>query len=125
MGHFLLWLKLILGWPASIFDWDVLFLIPVPWIGPVVAPVLVSIAMIAGGLLIVRQEEQSGLFRASKRAICLSLIGSAAVLCSFLLDVDASLRFQYPSPYHYELLVLGLVCYGGAFTLTARRSTAS
>ena len=32
------WLKIMLNWPASLLDWDVLFLIPVPWIGPVVAP---------------------------------------------------------------------------------------
>ncbi|MBN2019832.1 MAG: hypothetical protein JW749_06365 [Sedimentisphaerales bacterium] len=39
-------LKLILGWPASITDWDVLFLIPVPWAGPVLAPVIVSVIML-------------------------------------------------------------------------------
>ena len=35
-------LKLLLGWPASLFTWDILFLIPVPWVGPVLAPVLIS-----------------------------------------------------------------------------------
>ncbi len=46
---FYLFLKLLLGWPASLLTWDILFLIPVPWVGPVVAPVLVSAGMIAGG----------------------------------------------------------------------------
>jgi hypothetical protein len=40
------WLKVLLGWPASIMDWDVLFLIPLPWAGPVLAPVLVSLMML-------------------------------------------------------------------------------
>jgi len=43
------WLKLILDWPSSLLDWDILFLLPIPWIGPVIAPVLVSLVMIAGG----------------------------------------------------------------------------
>ena len=39
-----IWLKLLLDWPATILDWDILFLIPVPWVGPVLAPVIVSLA---------------------------------------------------------------------------------
>ncbi len=43
---FYAWLKLFLNWPASLMDWDILFLIPVVWAGPVLSPVLVSIAII-------------------------------------------------------------------------------
>ena len=39
-------LKLILNWPASFFTWDILFLIPIPWIGPVLAPLISSFTMI-------------------------------------------------------------------------------
>lgn len=41
-----LFLYLIIGWPASLLDWDLLFLIPIMWIGPVWAPVLLSFLMI-------------------------------------------------------------------------------
>jgi hypothetical protein len=41
------WLKVLLDWPATIMDWDVLFLIPVVWASPVLYPVLVSLAMFA------------------------------------------------------------------------------
>jgi hypothetical protein len=117
-----IWLKVILDWPASLFDWDILFLIPIPWIGPVVAPILVSLMMIGGGWLILRREEESGSFRASWTAIALSILGSVAVLLSFVLDTDATLRFQYPKAYHYELLMLGMVCYAGALIATARNA---
>ena len=30
------------GWPASIVDPDVLFLIPLPWWGPVISPTLIA-----------------------------------------------------------------------------------
>jgi len=39
------WLWTFIRWPPSLFTWDVLFLIPVPWAGPVLAPVLISVAL--------------------------------------------------------------------------------
>ena len=36
------WLKLLLGWPDSIMDWDILFLIPLVWASPVIAPMIIS-----------------------------------------------------------------------------------
>ncbi|MEK6754649.1 MAG: hypothetical protein AABZ02_00705 [Bacteroidota bacterium] len=105
------WLKLALNWPATLFDWDILFLIPVPWIGPVIAPVLVSIVMIAGGLLMIRREEREGVFRTTRLMQLFALVGTAMILLSFLYDVDATLRFQMPKPYRYELLAAGLSCY--------------
>jgi hypothetical protein len=40
-----IWLKVLLDWPASIMDWDILFLIPSAWASPVLAPVLVSVGL--------------------------------------------------------------------------------
>lgn len=45
-------LYLLIGWPVSLGDMDILFLIPWAWFGPVYAPVLVSMALIAFGTLI-------------------------------------------------------------------------
>lgn len=39
-------LKIFLDWPESLHTWDILFLIPVTWIGPVLAPVICSVTMI-------------------------------------------------------------------------------
>ena len=41
-----IWLKVLIGWPEGLLDPDILFLIPLPWVGPVLAPVLVSIVLI-------------------------------------------------------------------------------
>ena len=35
-------LRVLVTWPASLLDWDILFLIPLPWVGPVLAPVLIA-----------------------------------------------------------------------------------
>lgn len=46
-------LKCLLGWPSSFLTWDILFLIPVMWVGPVIAPVLNSVIMTGlGGLIL-------------------------------------------------------------------------
>lgn len=39
-------LKMLIDWPASLFTWDILFLIPVTWDGPVLAPCIVSLNLI-------------------------------------------------------------------------------
>jgi hypothetical protein len=44
-------LKLILDWPSSWLTWDILFLIPITWLGPVLAPVICSLTMIAMAVL--------------------------------------------------------------------------
>jgi hypothetical protein len=41
------WLYATIGWPAGLADWDVLFLIPLPWVGPVWSVLLISAGMIA------------------------------------------------------------------------------
>ncbi|HXZ93012.1 MAG TPA: hypothetical protein VEG36_09040 [Burkholderiales bacterium] len=35
------------GWPRTLLDWDVLFLIPLPWWGPVIAPASIAALMVA------------------------------------------------------------------------------
>lgn len=45
-----IWLKLLLDWPMSLLTWDLLFLIPIPWVAPVLSPLLVSVTFIAFGV---------------------------------------------------------------------------
>src|SRR4029450_13917650 len=60
------WLKVFLDWPASLFTWDVLFLIPVPWVGPVLAPVTVALTMIGMALVLLRLEQRGAVLPAGK-----------------------------------------------------------
>lgn len=41
-----IWLKVLIGWPVSIMDWDILFLMPAAWAGPVLAPIITSVTML-------------------------------------------------------------------------------
>ena len=47
------WLYVFIQWPKSLFEWDILFLIPLPWWGPVIAPVIISLLLIVISYLII------------------------------------------------------------------------
>ena len=52
-------LRVMSGWPQSLFDWDVLFLIPLPWWGPVLAPALIAVLMIVWGTIVTRPRART------------------------------------------------------------------
>jgi hypothetical protein len=117
------WLKVILGWPVSLLDWDVLFLVPIPWIGPVIAPCLVSVLMIMVGFYLMRLSEREGKFRVTSWSWLLGIIATATILFSFMWDLDATLRLQMPKDYMYSLLATGLILYAVSFVISYRRSS--
>jgi len=45
-------LKLIINWPASFMTWDILFLLPIAWFGPVIAPIILSLLMIVLAIML-------------------------------------------------------------------------
>ena len=51
-------LKTWLGWPPSLLTWDILFLLPLPWSGPILAPVLVSASIIGAGVILLCSAEE-------------------------------------------------------------------
>jgi hypothetical protein len=46
------WLRILSNWPATIMDWDILFLIPVAWASPVLYPVLISLVWLVWAAII-------------------------------------------------------------------------
>ena len=57
------WLRIMLGWPDSLLASDLLFLIPLPWWGPVLSPVLVALLSIAGGALAILHDDRGHAMR--------------------------------------------------------------
>jgi len=106
-----IWLKIAIGWPLSLLDWDILFLIPLPWIGPVIAPVSVAIMMILAGLFILFLFKRGHDFRPSSLAWVMTIIGTLIILYSFMGDIGASLHQHMPLPYRYEALIAGEIFY--------------
>jgi hypothetical protein len=102
------WLWVFLRWPPSLFTWDVLFLIPVPWIGPVVAPVIVSAVLVVGGLLLLRKRAGGELIGFPPSLQALALSGGILVLGSFMLDFQVVLRQMEPPPFRWGLFGTGV-----------------
>ena len=79
-------LRLAIGWPASLTDWDVLLLIPDPWVGPVWAPIVVSLALVGFGLAAAWRLRLGRSVRVGRRAAGAALVGGCLVIGSFLVD---------------------------------------
>lgn len=81
--YLVLWLTL--GWPPSLFTWDILFLLPVIWVGPVLAPCILSATMILCAILMLNREKV-GQFRLSPRILTCLIAGALVVIASFCED---------------------------------------
>ncbi|HLH57386.1 MAG TPA: hypothetical protein VKY92_27655 [Verrucomicrobiae bacterium] len=79
-------LKILCGWPHSLLDWDILFLLPLPWWGPVLAPVLISVLMIAWGTLVLSERRSEPKFKAAFAAWFLNACGVILALRIFMAD---------------------------------------
>lgn len=82
-------LKLFLGWPDSLLTWDVLFLIPIPWLGPVIAPVLVSLSMIWIGINLILLDKLDGPLVLRGAEWLLMIAGGGLIFISFIWNYAA------------------------------------
>lgn len=119
---FYVFLKLLLGWPASLWTWDILFLVPVPWAGPVLAPVLVSVAMIAAGVWHLRQESRSGPIRIGGRQWAGMIAGATVIVISFAEDYRNLMAGGMPHPFDWGLFALGMGMAIASYCWAVRRS---
>ncbi|MFC1539597.1 hypothetical protein ACFL6H_09240 [Candidatus Latescibacterota bacterium] len=117
-----IWLKAALDWPSTLYDWDILFLIPLPWIGPVIAPVLIALLMIAVGISITYLFNNGFEFKPVMATWILAIIATLILLFSFMKDIDAGLHQALPKPYSYPMLAAGLILYGIAYIISYRNS---
>ena len=90
------WLKILIKWPSSLGEWDILFLIPIPWIGPVIAPVIIAVTMLLIGFFIIFLFKKGHDFRPSFISWALVLMGTVSILYSFMADYEAGLHQQMP-----------------------------
>jgi hypothetical protein len=107
-------LKAIYDWPKSLFDWDILFLLPLPWWGPVIAPMSIAALMIVWGTLVSQRDEDAARPPVAV-AWVLCWIGIGLALYAFMADalrvadqgVDA-VRTVLPTTFNWAVFVVGL-----------------
>ena len=107
-----IWLWVFIGWPPSLFTWDFLFLIPVPWIGPVLAPVIVSLSLVVGSLWLLARPS----FVVPRLAWGLAILGAVLVVLSFTVDFRYALAAVDPPRFRWELFGAGMVVAVGGMT---------
>ena len=85
------WLRIFTGWPRTLLDTDILFLIPLPWWGPVLTPVLIAVLMIVTGAILVGRAERNAIFGPPAWAPVLALTGMLILLYAFMEPAIAAL----------------------------------
>lgn len=79
-------LRIMTGWPRSLFDWDVLFLLPLPWWGPIVAPMAIALLMIVWGTVATLDRSHRVTPLATGSSWTVSAVGTALALYVFMAD---------------------------------------
>ncbi|MBN2366945.1 MAG: hypothetical protein JXL67_12315 [Calditrichaeota bacterium] len=124
-------LKAFLDWPPSLLTWDILFLIPVPWLGPLLAPLLCSLTMIVFSLIVLHVLDEQADFTFRIRDWVLLISGAVVVFITFIWDYTAILisndlifeffslsesqQFRYiitsyvPVYYNWPLFIFGMI----------------
>jgi hypothetical protein len=118
---FYVFLKVLLGRPASLFTWDILFLIPVPRAGPVLAPMLVSAVMIAAGVWHLRRDAQGDPVGISSAQWAGIMIGATVIVISFAMDYRNLMKGGTPNPFSWSVFLTGLLIGVGSYVWAARR----
>lgn len=131
-----LFLKIMCGWPNSLLDWDILFLLPFPWWGPVLAPVSIALLLIVWGTLASQFERKSDPLLSNWSVWLLNSIGIALALYVFMADtirvasqgVDV-IRNVLPAEFNWPLFCVAFVLMAApvirlARELCARRAPA-
>lgn len=79
-------LKLFLDWPESLLTWDILFLIPITWVGPVLAPLICSAGMILIALIYVYLDEKNYQIRFKLFQVLIIILGVMIIIYTFIYD---------------------------------------
>jgi hypothetical protein len=115
-------LRVVLGWPESIFTWDLLFLIPVPWIAPVIYPVLVSVLLIAGFVAHERLASRGPGFWPSRRGWALAWAGAITIVVSFCWRFRDVLDERLPGSFPAWMFWAGLAAGVLPFAIAGRKA---
>ena len=119
-------LRAMTGWPKSLLDWDILFLIPLPWWGPVWAPTSIALLMILWGTFITQFER----FPATLGSISIASAGLGVALALFVFMADAlrnadqgteALRTMLPERFNWPLFSVALALMALPLAAVARQ----
>lgn len=117
------WLRIAIGWPAGVRDWDILFLIPLPWIGPVWSVLVLCAGMAAFAVLFLRMPEEARFSPGLRGWIC-GAAGAVIVVGNYILEWR-KIGYGRGIPDEFALVpyVAGLALLGAAGWFAVRSTT--
>lgn len=104
---FYAFLQLFIHWPPSLRTWDLLFLIPVPWSGPVLAPLIVSASMIVAGVYVLRREFLGRSLRPSIVHYLGVGAGALIIVLSFMWNYSLISAGGIPRRFPWPVFIIG------------------
>jgi hypothetical protein len=110
-----LWLKVLIDWPAGWLEWDILFLIPLPWIAPWLAPVLISIGFIVCSYILLKRSDRFKNKIFNKIEWLLEIVAASVILWSFFWQTKHVLNGGVPDYYPWWLFIFGIILGLGVF----------
>jgi len=102
------WLYVFSGWPPSLDTTDLLFLLPVPWVGPVWSPVAVSLALVGFGLAAAWRLRSGWRLTVTPWHWVAGLAGGFIVILSYTLDAARIIDGGLPGPYPWPVFAIGM-----------------
>ncbi len=102
-------LKIFLNWPPSFATWDILFLLPCPWVGPVWPPVFVSMALIYSGYGILAADFRGKPLEFSWSDRVQIILAGLVIVVSFLIPGRTVAAGTIPRYYPWYLFGIGFV----------------
>ncbi|MBE0651307.1 MAG: hypothetical protein IH595_10755 [Bacteroidales bacterium] len=134
-------LKLLVNWPPTFMTWDILFLIPIPWVSPVLAPIISALSMIALAFGLTHGQQKIHAFRLKWIEWEVLIVGACIVFASFTWEyayfllsigvpgtprtqISAILARFFPGTFPWSLFILGEVLIIITIVMIWRRSLA-
>jgi hypothetical protein len=105
---FYVFLKVLIDWPASLMTWDILFLLPLPWVGPVLSPVLVALTMVVCGTFALWRERAGRPVRLGWKQTSGVFAGAVILVAAFCWDYRNTMAGGWPNPFNWPVYAVGL-----------------
>jgi len=102
------WLHVFSGWPPSLGTLDLLFLLPLPWVGPIWSPIAVSAALIGVGLPAAWLLRAGPPVRVTRWHWLAGVGGGLLVVLSYTLDSARLIGGGLPGPYPWPVFATGM-----------------
>lgn len=100
-------LKLFLGWPAGLFTYDLLFMLPTVWVAPVLAPVLVSLALVGFSTATVWLLRSRPVHVPTRVHLGVAIAGGVLVLAAFMAEAQHFIAGGMPPRFSWPLFAAG------------------